>query len=251
MSERRSHSSRRRSASFGERHWSSSFGCFGIIDWSIPWVPIVTKSESDEHLKEAIQERSKFFAAVGYAIVQWANIDRALFDFCQFALNASAKKTAAIFYRSQTIGEHLGLTDSLMVIALPKRLQKDWGRLYKLIDNNIAFRNQIAHNPSAQVLKSRIKFGQSAEAQETNELFWASITEPTKTLRKSKKKSSLPNLIKTKDVLAHIAVVKSMRADINMIFAQNYRSAQRDSGNQHSLNENPDAGRAKPEFDNG
>jgi hypothetical protein len=73
---------------------------------------------TDEKKNRLPESYEEFFALVGYAITQWADVDRLLFELCRFALNVSDRKTAIIFYRSQSIKEHLILTNSLLSESL-------------------------------------------------------------------------------------------------------------------------------------
>jgi hypothetical protein len=106
------------------------------------------KNESESHHKKRFEE---FFAAFGYAITRWAHVDRSLFHFCRFALSTTVEKMAIVFYRSQTIGDHLTLVDSLLKVSLSKRRLKQWDHIYKMTQKHLPFRNELAHNPPVKV----------------------------------------------------------------------------------------------------
>jgi hypothetical protein len=103
---------------------------------------------TSEAEKEFHKRMERFFFLVGYAISRWAYIDRSLFHLCHFALGTCEKMTAIVVYRSPNIGDHLALTDALMVAAqLQDRYLTQWKRISGKIAALLPFRNDIAHNP--------------------------------------------------------------------------------------------------------
>ena len=128
-----------------------------------------------------------FYFLVGYAITRWAYVDRSLFEFCEFALGATERKTAAVFYRSPSIGDHLTLTDSLMASAeLSPESLKRWGKVSKAIGELLPFRNDLAHNPPVQVGFIAVSTNKNdpSKSNVSESRNWLEIrTEPKKLLR--------------------------------------------------------------------
>jgi hypothetical protein len=91
--------------------------------------------------ESAARPREAFFATLGYAISRWAHVDRALFDFCKFALQTTEAKTAIVFYRSPSIGDHQITVDKLMRISVRDAQLKQWMKISKTIDRLLTFRN--------------------------------------------------------------------------------------------------------------
>jgi hypothetical protein len=110
-------------------------------------------SSVSEPPKEADHRTQAFFADLGYAITRWAYLDRILFMLCQWCLGTTDDKTAAVFYRSQQISDHLRLSDSLLTLSVSIKNYAIWKGLMQNVDNDLPpFRNEIAHNPSVSVL---------------------------------------------------------------------------------------------------
>jgi hypothetical protein len=94
------------------------------------------------------KRQERFFFLVGYAITRWAYVDRSLFEFCRFALNTTDRKTAILFYRTPSIGDHSILANALMRDAqLQAQHLKHWEQIVSAIEKLLPFRNDLAHNP--------------------------------------------------------------------------------------------------------
>ena len=97
-----------------------------------------------------LKQREEFFFLVGSAVTQWASIERALLDFCKFALATTYRKAAIVFYRSPSISEHLNLTDELMCASeLDHQQMAHWEAIARVTRRLLPFRNDIAHNPAS------------------------------------------------------------------------------------------------------
>jgi hypothetical protein len=88
-----------------------------------------------------------FFSILGYATSQWGHVDFKLFDFFLFCLGIDEKKAAAIFYSWQNIGQRLNVVDKLMQSSLSAKQLKQWKKINKAIDTELATRNHLAHDP--------------------------------------------------------------------------------------------------------
>lgn len=178
---------------------------------------------SDDGEDRFRRRAEQFFYRVGYAITTWAEVDRALFDLCRFALNASNEKTAVVFYRSPQIGDHLILVDQLMKESVSERRFGDWKSIYKRLDALLKFRNDIAHNPAVDTAELLAVMGggreipvasQAADTDDDEEAvrpesWWSIRTEPMKLLRKSRHVE-----VKQADLIQHIRDVDQALADL-------------------------------------
>jgi hypothetical protein len=132
-----------------------------------------------------LKKQERFFALAGYAITRWAYIDRSLFDFCKFALGTTDHKTAIVFYRTPSIGDHLGLVNALFDASeLPPEALKHWTRISREIGRLLPFRNDLAHNPPVQ--KVRIMVVNDGVTRHSE--IWQIKTDPTKLLHQPAKK---------------------------------------------------------------
>jgi hypothetical protein len=156
-----------------------------------------------------------FFFLVGYAISRWAHVDRTLFDFCRFALGTNEEKTAIVFYRSQSIGDHLALTDALMLAAqLQDHHLAQWKRIRGKIDKLLPFRNDIAHNPPVQKLSMQAFVSRDPSVPGRMENVgecWAIETESKKLLQtKSTREISATDA----ELVEHIRSVDDLQKDM-------------------------------------
>jgi hypothetical protein len=173
--------------------------------------------ESDtvaKEIKDAKTRFDAFFSAVGYAITQWAYIDSALFDFCNFSLATGKEKAAVVFYRSPNISDHLALVDKLMGLSLASGpTQKRWKKIAELIRDLLPFRNELAHNPPVQTISATVFLGASPDVQPPPRHGWLITTESTKLLAKQKK----PIRAEINQVIDHIQAVEALRKEINAL----------------------------------
>jgi hypothetical protein len=172
----------------------------------------LARARSDEAFRD-------FFVAMGYAISRWAHVDRALFDLCKFALQATDSKTAAVFYRSPHIGDHLTLVDQLMHLSLRRSRLSDWERISATIKQLVPFRNDIVHNPAVETIELiGVWNPENKEPSPTlkkrlaerPKQWWAIRPEPTKTiLRRARFVEA-----KREDLIAHITAVNALLSEM-------------------------------------
>lgn len=174
-------------------------------------------SDNDKALHQLFQE---FFAAVGYAISRWADVDRELFHLCRFAINTDDTKTSIIFYRIPTIGEHVTLVDSLMCSALSDKHLTVWKDLQKRATALLPFRNNIAHNPAGRSVRVVIPPHPSWDAPNPRgktEHWWSIRMEDVKLLSGKNKKQFE---VKRDDVVEHANLVEDLYLDLNSFRAR-------------------------------
>jgi hypothetical protein len=119
---------------------------------------------------QSYKERAdRFYLLIGHCIVQWANVDRVLFDLlCQCI--GPYEQAAIVYYRTPGLDVRLGLVDELVRSLLPKRERKSGGhdepivKLWKSTVANIKnqllpVRRRIAHHPvESAVLQNWLLF---------------------------------------------------------------------------------------------
>jgi hypothetical protein len=157
------------------------------------------------------QKTTIFFATLGQAITIWAHVDRLLFDLCDYALRSQSEKTAVIFYRIKTIGEHLALTDNLLELSLSEENQKKWSVISSMIVTLLSFRNDLAHNPALQVADLPIKEGWVTLDIPVNEQWWEIRTEQRKLLHKKHKQKRAS----VEEIKLHVLSVQRLVNSIN------------------------------------
>jgi hypothetical protein len=99
----------------------------------------------------------EFFARVGEAITNWADIDEQLFHTCHRIIGTTMERASIIYYRTPSLEARLNLTNDLMITALPRRARKSGGHVHesvvkwKKLSNDVhralQIRNQLAHSP--------------------------------------------------------------------------------------------------------
>jgi hypothetical protein len=156
---------------------------------------------------QAQDKFDKFFSRLGYAITRWAHVDANLFEFCHFALGKERELTAAIFYRTPNIKDHLMLTDALMGYALRgKRLNK-WKEIYKVANDHLSFRNALAHSPPAQIIEIIAVIGGKPKFDVPPPIgYWQISTDERKLLHKKGSKLK----ITIEDIVEHIKTVNRL-----------------------------------------
>jgi hypothetical protein len=113
----------------------------------------LAKYENSEEARKNEQERQSFFFHVGFAIHQWAMMDRDVFTLFSVALGAKEnRKAAIIYYRLSQISDHLNLTDELMRASLSGDHAKKWKEIVKRCNALLQFRNRLAHDPAHAVV---------------------------------------------------------------------------------------------------
>lgn len=167
--------------------------------------------------KVKLQPKEKFFALIGECVSRWAHVDRYLFEFCSYALKADKNMTAVVFYRSPSIGEHLGLATSLMRLALQEdAFRKRWTALSRDIGNLLPFRNEIAHNPVQSVSNYKLQISETRDkfVLAFSNHYWELTTEPNKLLKSGKKK---PQRIRQVDLVEHHTQLRKIEADASSL----------------------------------
>ena len=160
----------------------------------------------------SLEHQDQFYAALGRAITDWANLEAELFEITASILGCARERAAVVFYRTPTIDSRLTLTSDLIKSLLPRHLPgkhppplaKEWKVLQSDIKDNLPIRNRLAHDPAApvvnvyksidgKVLKKRIR--QASYMSETQRL-----RNPDQPL----------NALGIEDIRAHITVVSSL-----------------------------------------
>jgi hypothetical protein len=160
---------------------------------------------------EARERMERFFFRVGYAVTRWGHVDRALFDFCRFALGTTEEKTAVVFYRSPNISAHLTLADALLTLSLNNRLLKRWTTIFGMINEHLPFRNELAHNPPVQAVHIIARLGDPNVPVKS---WWEITTERTKLLHGKKPR---PRTAKEEDIIAHIHAVNKLLNEMSSL----------------------------------
>jgi hypothetical protein len=91
------------------------------------------------------EEVNAFYSVAGYAINQWAHLDRHLFQCFRVALATSDQKAAILYYRQKEFGSRLALTDDLLSATLSAPMLKKWKAIKGSLNTRI--RNILAHHP--------------------------------------------------------------------------------------------------------
>ncbi len=170
-------------------------------------------TQADANL-DIIDPRIKFFFHLGFAISQWAIVERELFHVFRFMLGNAHETTAAfIFYdKHQTIGARFHLTNPLVDALLTKRHTARWGAIMKRFEKEIPTRNRLAHDPSTQIVSSVLSTSNSAPT-DVPPPAWEIHLEQTKLLSHTKpKKDRQP--ISTGQIVDHINEVYALTEDL-------------------------------------
>jgi hypothetical protein len=86
-----------------------------------------------------------FYSAAGYAINQWAHLDRLLFKCFSICLGATERKAAVLYYRQKEFGGRLSLTDDLLKAVIDGDILIKWNTIKGNLNTRI--RNILAHHP--------------------------------------------------------------------------------------------------------
>jgi hypothetical protein len=104
---------------------------------------------------EKINPRLLFFFHMGFAINQWAIVDRNLFNvFAALQPNLSNEKIACLFYETPYISDHFGKANALAKGLGDKKQKTPWRKVCRLFGQNIGFRNRLAHDPANQIVSA-------------------------------------------------------------------------------------------------
>jgi hypothetical protein len=109
--------------------------------------PVILKLNRDTEEYEAAE--TEFLEAVGLFITQWAFVDRQLFRLFNFGLEAKRSRSAAIYYRQNSLDQRLKLTTNILRHAFTDREFKErWKPLLAEFEKLIPTRNIIVHHPA-------------------------------------------------------------------------------------------------------
>lgn len=108
--------------------------------------------DPEEDTLEPGSEAAAFYAQLGRAIAQWAEIEGYLFELLVFALGADRYKCALVFEKLGTTGPVLDKVDHLLSISLDDSWYQKWRPIYVEIKTLVNFRNNLAHNPVGRIV---------------------------------------------------------------------------------------------------
>jgi hypothetical protein len=103
----------------------------------------------------AITPAMGFYYHMGVAIATWAQIDEELFNICREILRVPLKHVAIIYRPSATLAAHVALVNDLVQTLFTDHKEvnaKNWNALKKTISDQMAVRNQLAHNATTPVV---------------------------------------------------------------------------------------------------
>ena len=106
------------------------------------------------------EEEDQFYAALGRAITDWANLESELSKLRLRLLGSTRDRAAIVFYRTPSIDSRVTLTSDLVHSffpshppgAQPHPSLKEWKQLQADIKDNLPVRNRLAHHPAAPVV---------------------------------------------------------------------------------------------------
>lgn len=154
--------------------------------------------------------RIAFFFHLGFAINQWAAVERELFHIFRFILgNAHVTTAAYLFYnKHQTISARFGLVSPLVEALLTKQHNIRWDAIRTRFDKESPFRNRLAHDPSTQIISS-VGSASSETVLEVPPPFWEIHLEPLKLRSPKKPKNRQP--ISVAQIVEHINEVAELK----------------------------------------
>ena len=152
--------------------------------------------------------RIQFFFHLGFAISQWAFVDRDLFHVFRAMIGGNSDAIAAhLFFKSTSIADHFGATDVLVKIRYPDgKKAREWTAIRERFNDNIAFRNRLAHDPYTQIVSATS--GTAVNSVPPPE--WQLHTESAKLLRPKKSDDGKP--ITVDRIIEHIGEVERLQA---------------------------------------
>lgn len=177
---------------------------------------------SDAEVDDFWKRYTQFYARLGFCINQWTFVDRSLFECCEIVLKTDETRTAIVYYRWQSFTQRVQLVDELVVATIESNdveptnkstLRKQWKKITKLIEDNIRFRNLIAHHPmqQRQVIRGRV----SATDPEKNTIventtYFEVATEKKELLRGNKKHE----VVGVADLKTHAETIQQIKIEI-------------------------------------
>jgi hypothetical protein len=154
------------------------------------------------------QDRDRFFAAIGQAISEWANVEIELFYLSKIAIGCAEKYAAIVFYRTPTMESRLALTGDVIEATYPPIAAGAhhhpeivaWRALIKDIRDGMEMRNRLAHHHVGFVLDVWEKGTGGKIVSYVRQGVYISPTERPDRKQKDK-------IIEPKDVELHIAEI--------------------------------------------
>lgn len=177
-------------------------------------------AETQKRFDKENAQREYFFHLIGQIVTQWAYVDAALFDFFEWSLSIDKRKAATLYYRTQTIGDHLTLVDTMLELSIENQdLIAEWKKIYKKIEAELPLRNDVAHNPAIATTyltairpsKEPVAVPFEAPPPRTE---WAIRTEDSKLLAHSKKRKTRQRNAKDKELIDHIRSTVAFRMEM-------------------------------------
>lgn len=109
--------------------------------------PVIVKLHPEPEEYEPAERQ--FLEAIGLCVTQWAFVDRQLFRLFNFGLGSKRSRSAAIYYRQNSLDQRLKLVTNVFEHALSDEQNKTlWNPTVKAIEKLIPTRNIIAHHPA-------------------------------------------------------------------------------------------------------
>lgn len=97
-----------------------------------------------------------FLEAIGLCVTQWAFVDRQLFRLFNFGLGTKRSRSAAVYYRQNSLDQRLKLVTNVFENALSdEQNQTLWIPMLKTIRKLIPTRNIIVHHPAKRTGTSK------------------------------------------------------------------------------------------------
>jgi hypothetical protein len=107
------------------------------------------------------EDETRFYAALGRAITNWAELEDVLFRMVHVILGCTQERAAIVFFRTPTLESRLTLTSDLVDSFFSKHAPgeqpdpriKSWKAISKQIRDQVPTRNHLAHHPVEPILE--------------------------------------------------------------------------------------------------
>lgn len=173
---------------------------------------VIIKLNPDPEEYEAAEQ--EFLAAIGLCITQWAFVDRQFYRLFNFGLESKRSRSAAIYYRQNSLNQRLTLTSNVLQEALTEADFKElWKPLYTACEKLIPTRNIIVHHPPKR----------SGSAKEGKAVYLYSIHIEPYELILNRRHGGLPkgkNEITVKDLEQHAEKVDDLHKSLIRLVEQ-------------------------------
>lgn len=98
--------------------------------------------------EEYEQAESEFLAELGLCVSQWAFVDRQLFRIFHYCLGAKKPRSAAIYYKKNSLSQRMALVESVIEFGLlDAGVASNWTSIKSVFGKLVLTRNIIAHHP--------------------------------------------------------------------------------------------------------